>query len=519
MTRLGAAKRTSSLLLLGFVLLACWSCNTAPRADEQVRPIVEIRGAAQPASIAAEDLALTAVGGTRWQRVDAQWRPLTTPPVELVTSTVDEGDAGRRVEGIDDSIDFLAFRADGSLQLRRTESVGDDARTTFDPPLLLAPRTLSTDGDFESNASMRVASLTKQRERDKGSANRTVRVVRGERVRTPIGEWDATVVESVFSATLDMAVVTHRTSVWIVPGVGPVIERWESTVKVLGVPVPRDRGTAVRIAPLPAPDRLPAPTLSSVTKPRVLIAVPAFNEERTVDRVLGRIAAFELPTLVVDDGSKDGTAAKVAAYPVELVRHARNEGYGAVMRAIFGWAAQRDFDWVITMDCDDQHEPSFIPKFLDEIARADVDVVSGSRYLSSMPSDVSAPADREAINRTITAEINDALRGAFERPLTDSFCGFKAYRAHACHALQLTAAGYEFPMQFWVQAAANRLRVREIPVARIYLDTKRSFGSGLDDPTRRLAVYRSTLVAELERCAARLRHLRPTVTVCAARCA
>lgn len=259
-----------------------------------------------------------------------------------------------------------------------------------------------------------------------------------------------------------------------------------------------------------------APTLSDVKPPRVLIAVPAFNEERTVDRVLGRIAAFGLPTLVIDDGSSDGTAAKVAAHPVELVRHARNEGYGAVMRAMFAWAAHRDFDWVITMDCDDQHEPRFIPDFLREIALGDVDVVSGSRYLVSLPSDVAAPADRAEINRTMTFEINEVLCGAFERPLTDSFCGFKAFRVHACHALHLTASGYEFPMQFWVQAAASRLRMREIPVARIYLDVKRSFGNGLDDPARRLAVYRSTLATELERCAARLRHLRPQS--CAGRC-
>jgi dolichol-phosphate mannosyltransferase len=256
--------------------------------------------------------------------------------------------------------------------------------------------------------------------------------------------------------------------------------------------------------------RLVAPTLSTMQRSRTLIAVPAFNEARTVDRVLRSVAAFGLPMLVIDDGSTDETAAKVAGHPVELVRHAQNEGYGAVMRAIFAWSAHRDFDWVITMDCDDQHEPAFIPNFLREIARDDVDVVSGSRYLTALPSDVAAPADRAAINRTMTAEINELLGGAFERPLTDSFCGFKAYRVHACHALRLTAAGYEFPMQFWVQAAANRLRVREIPVVRIYLDVKRSFGNGLDDPTRRLAVYRSTLESEVERCAARLRYLLPT---------
>lgn len=240
---------------------------------------------------------------------------------------------------------------------------------------------------------------------------------------------------------------------------------------------------------------------------RVLVAVPAFNEERTVDRVLARITDFGLPVLVIDDGSTDATAARAVAHGVDLVRHGRNRGYGAAMRTALAQAEAGGFDWVITMDCDDQHEPAFIPRFLEAIALDDSDIVSGSRYLAAFAEDVPAPADRAAINGAITAAINAALPGAFAAPLTDSFCGFKAYRTQACAALHLTASGYEFPVQFWVQAAAHGLRVREIPVARIYLDAQRAFGNGLDDPQRRRATYEATLAAELARCEGLLRRL------------
>jgi dolichol-phosphate mannosyltransferase len=115
---------------------------------------------------------------------------------------------------------------------------------------------------------------------------------------------------------------------------------------------------------------------------------------------------------------------------------------------------------------------------------------------------------------TLTAEINRRLgavpsasgsRPAFGPGLTDAFCGFKAYRVAALRALALDVDGYDFPLQFWVQAAAHGLRVDEIPVPRIYLDPNRSFGTGLDDADRRLALYRATFERELARCAVRLR--------------
>ena len=88
--------------------------------------------------------------------------------------------------------------------------------------------------------------------------------------------------------------------------------------------------------------------------------------------------------------------------------------------------------------------------------------------------------------------------------MTDAFCGFKAYRVSACDGLALDVDGYDFPMQFWVQAAAAGLRIEELPVRLIYHDPTRSFGGPLDDPTTRLDHYRRTMHGEIVRCAAAL---------------
>src|SRR5262249_22160966 len=133
--------------------------------------------------------------------------------------------------------------------------------------------------------------------------------------------------------------------------------------------------------------------------------------------------------------------------------------------------------------------------------------ISGSRYLVTTPLDDAPPQDRRSINATITEELNrrigDFLMGPGVR-MTDAFCGFKAYRVAACRRLQLDVDGYDFPMQFLVQAAGHGLRVQEIPVRLIYNDPSRTFGGPLNDPVTRLAQYRRTLWRELCRCADRL---------------
>ncbi len=234
---------------------------------------------------------------------------------------------------------------------------------------------------------------------------------------------------------------------------------------------------------------------------RTLVAIPIYNEEAHVRSVLGRVRAFTDDILVLDDGSTDRTPEILdelkAPMGLDVIRHEANAGYGRAIRESFRRAARGEYDWVITMDCDFQHEPERIPDFLAAIERDDLDIVSGSRYLTRDPAWAQdlPPQDRRAINTTITAELNQRLGLG----LTDGFCGFKAHRVSAMKKLELTEDGYAFPMQLWVQAAAKGLRVGEIPVELIYNDPNRSFGAGLDDPRTRLNHYRCVMYRALDR--------------------
>ena len=230
-----------------------------------------------------------------------------------------------------------------------------------------------------------------------------------------------------------------------------------------------------------------------------LLAIPVFNEERYVARVLEEARRFSRHILVIDDGSTDSTPRLLRRETgVEVITHPENRGYGKSLADAFEFARRRRYDWLITMDCDEQHEASHIPRFAAFAAEDDADIISGTRYPHGHDVAGAAPADRRAINRRITTLLNRRLA----LNLTDAFCGFKAYRVSALRHFEITIPGYAMPMQFWVQAARSRLRIRELPVRLIYNDPTRHFGGFLDDPAARLRHYLNVFEAEITRKAA-----------------
>ncbi len=215
-----------------------------------------------------------------------------------------------------------------------------------------------------------------------------------------------------------------------------------------------------------------------------IAALPVYNEEQYVDSVLSEVTKYADQVLVVNDGSQDGTAARLEAWPqVQVVHHQQNRGYGAALKTAFQFAIDGGYEVLVTLDCDGQHQPRRIPRFVSACKNADI--VSGSRYLKQYEGDSQPPSGRLFINRQITRDLNELLC----LNLTDAFCGFKAYRVEALKRLEIQDEGYAMPLELWVQAAMHRLRIIEVPVPLIYLDLERSFGGSLDDGEQRLQYY------------------------------
>ncbi|HZW34103.1 MAG TPA: glycosyltransferase family 2 protein [Isosphaeraceae bacterium] len=227
---------------------------------------------------------------------------------------------------------------------------------------------------------------------------------------------------------------------------------------------------------------------------RLLTAIPVYNEEAYLPSVLAAVVRSAGDVLVVDDGSTDRTPELLRQFPtVATIRHPRNRGYGASLRTAFQAALERGYAGLVTLDCDGQHEPSRIPVLAQHLDQADI--VSGSRYLQVFDPTQAPPEDRRRINVEVTRWLKECLG----LNLTDAFCGFKAYRASALRALEITDDGYAMPLQVWVQAVARGLRIVEVPVPLIYLDESRAFGGALDDAAYRLEHYRRVFRAALER--------------------
>lgn len=242
---------------------------------------------------------------------------------------------------------------------------------------------------------------------------------------------------------------------------------------------------------------------------RWLAAIPVFNEVESVNNVLDEVVQYADNVLAIDDGSSDGTSDLLdAREDIAVIRHPQNRGYGAALISAFEHAIENNYEFLVTLDCDGQHQPKRIPRFIAACRNADI--VSGSRYLKRYAGDSEPPAERMFINRQITRDINERLGLC----LTDSFCGFKAYRVEALKQFRIEDTGYAMPLELWVQAAMQGMRIIEVPVPLIYLDLNRSFGGSLDHAETRLRHYHSVLDRSVAAMEARGFRLPKSVACC-----
>jgi glycosyltransferase involved in cell wall biosynthesis len=116
------------------------------------------------------------------------------------------------------------------------------------------------------------------------------------------------------------------------------------------------------------------------------IIIPAYNEENRIEAVIKSIGDFsDADIIVVDDGSKDSTAAKAENAGACVIRHPFNMGYGVALQTGYKYALKNQYDLLVQMDGDGQHRAEFIPDLFVQVENNTCDVVIGSRFLSHVP--------------------------------------------------------------------------------------------------------------------------------------
>jgi len=194
--------------------------------------------------------------------------------------------------------------------------------------------------------------------------------------------------------------------------------------------------------------------------PKTVTCIPAYNEERTIARVVLEAQRHSDLVIVCDDGSTDLTATIAEKMGAKVVRHQVNQGYGAALRTLFKEALRHSPDVVVTLDADLQHDPSYIPTLVEALQRQGADVVVASR----------AEGDETPTHRRATVKALSKLMGA---GISDVQSGYRAYRASILERLIPAEKGMEASVEILEKALKERLKVVEVPVPFRYkqLDT------------------------------------------------
>ena len=174
-----------------------------------------------------------------------------------------------------------------------------------------------------------------------------------------------------------------------------------------------------------------------------------------------RGAIVHLPVLVVDDGSKDATAAEGEEAGADLVIQRPNQGKGAALRAGFRWALERGFDAVVTLDGDGQHDPGSIPAFLAARTVAGDALVIGCRDFRRMP----------LVRRAANSLGGRAFSWAVGRDIPDNQSGYRLIDRRLMVALLASReTGFAFEVEMITTCIRGGWPMAWVPIHTIYGD-------------------------------------------------
>lgn len=200
---------------------------------------------------------------------------------------------------------------------------------------------------------------------------------------------------------------------------------------------------------------------------KAVVIIPTYNEISNIEKMLETLNKIHplLNVLIIDDGSPDGTAQVIKSYQhkkknLHLLERKGKLGLGTAYIMGFKWALQKEFEAVITMDCDFSHEPESIPDFTDKIGR--YDLVIGSRYTGGIRI-MNWPMQRLLLSyfASIYARIITGI------PFFDSTGGFNCYSRKALSSLNLDkifSIGYAFQIELKYKIWSQGLPCIEIPI-------------------------------------------------------
>jgi glycosyltransferase involved in cell wall biosynthesis len=195
------------------------------------------------------------------------------------------------------------------------------------------------------------------------------------------------------------------------------------------------------------------PVLASMN---IVAIIPAYNEEKTIGKIIAKTQQHVTTVIVVNDGSTDKTANIAEKQGAITLTHNKRLGYGAALKNGLAYAKKLQANITITLDADDQHNPDQIPQLVNHIITEQSDIVIGSRFLD--PED-NTPFIKRAGIKLITSLTN---QGGVK--LTDAQSGFRAYTKEALRDIELMEDGMGISTEIIVKSMKSGQKISEVPV-------------------------------------------------------
>lgn len=216
---------------------------------------------------------------------------------------------------------------------------------------------------------------------------------------------------------------------------------------------------------------------------KVLIGLPAYNEEAGIECLLSTIARFRevsrynIQVLVVDDGSTDTTAAKVENFAegqdyLRMIRHQGNKGLGEAVKTIFRYATEnlQDNDILVTMDADNTHSPFLVESMIGTLISYDLDMVVASRFTKG-----GCELGLKAVRKLYSRGAMFFFKLFFPiKNINDYSSGFRAYRIGTIKIAQkrwkelITTNGFDCMAEVAAKFSRMGIRAGEVPLVLNY---------------------------------------------------
>jgi len=192
----------------------------------------------------------------------------------------------------------------------------------------------------------------------------------------------------------------------------------------------------------------------------IVACIPAYNEEKTIAKVIIGAQKYVNRVIVGDDGSDDMTAEIAESLGAIVVRHEDNLGKGAILRSLFEASVKAGASIVVTLDADGQHDPHDIPLVVRPVLDGKADLSIGARFTDKNY----IPSYRRIGNKLLDAITN--LRAVSK--LTDTQSGFRAYSRGAIEKIEVRDDGMSADSQILMSAWKNNLRITESDISVSY---------------------------------------------------